>query len=197
MKKNFGIFNLISILIIFVVLDYLTKSWAIENLFIEYKSIKLTSFLSFTPVWNSGISFGFLQDLGQIGRYGLTIFALSVSVWLILSSFKLPRYSSLGFILIASGAIGNAIDRIIYGKVVDFIDFYIENVHEKLKDIDLPELFICSDVEVNLNNQFENNSMNVEVELASGGKCLRCWKVVKEVKDEVEICNRCSIVVKR
>ena len=109
--------------------NYLTKSWAIENLFIEYKSIKLTSFLSFTPVWNSGISFGFLQDLGQIGRYGLTIFALSVSVWLILSSFKLPRYSSLGFILIASGAIGNAIDRIIYGKVVDFIDFYIEDLH--------------------------------------------------------------------
>ena len=72
-----------------------------------------------------------------------------------------------------------------------------ENVHERLKDIDLPELFICSDVEVNLNNQLENNSMNVEVELASGGKCLRCWKVVKEVKDEVEICNRCSIVVKR
>lgn len=129
MKKNFGIFNLTLILIIFVVLDYLTKSWAIENLFIEYKSIKLTSFLSFTPVWNSGISFGFLQDLGQIGRYGLTIFALSVSVWLILSSFKLPRYSSLGFILIASGAIGNAIDRIIYGKVVDFIDFYIEDLH--------------------------------------------------------------------
>ena len=50
MKKNFGIFNLTLILIIFVVLDYLTKSWAIENLFIEYKSIKLTSFLSFTPV---------------------------------------------------------------------------------------------------------------------------------------------------
>ena len=49
--------------------------------------------------------------------------------WLIFSSFKLPRYSSLGFIFIASGAIGNAIDRIIYGKVVDFIDFHIEDLH--------------------------------------------------------------------
>ena len=45
------------------------------------------------------------------------------------SSIKLPRYSSLGFILIASGAIGNAIDRILYGKVVDFIDFHIEDLH--------------------------------------------------------------------
>ena len=129
MKKNFGIFKFNINFYYIYFLDYFTKLWAIENLFIEYKSIKLTSFLSMTPVWNSGISFGFLQDSGEIGRYGLTIFAFSVSVWLILSSFKLPRYSSLGFILIASGAIGNAIDRIIYGKVVDFIDFYIEDLH--------------------------------------------------------------------
>ncbi len=129
MKKNFGVLNLLLIFFTFIFLDYITKLWAIENLFIEYKSIQLTSFLSMTPVWNSGISFGFLQDTGEIGRYGLTIFAFLVSVWLVFSSFKLPRYSSVGFILIASGAIGNAVDRIIYGKVVDFIDFYIEDLH--------------------------------------------------------------------
>ncbi|MDC0530859.1 signal peptidase II [Alphaproteobacteria bacterium] len=129
MKKNFGVLNLLLIFITFIFLDYITKLWAIENLFIEYKSIQLTSFLSMTPVWNSGISFGFLQDTGEIGRYALTIFAFLVSVWLVFSSFKLPRYSSVGFILIASGAIGNAIDRIIYGKVVDFIDFYVEDLH--------------------------------------------------------------------
>jgi signal peptidase II len=82
-----------------------------------------------TPVWNSGISFGFFQDSGELGRYGFTGFAFGVSIWLIYSSIKLPRYSSLGFILIASGAIGNAIDRILYGKVVDFIDFHIEDLH--------------------------------------------------------------------
>ena len=82
-----------------------------------------------TPVWNSGVSFGLFQNSGEIGRYGFTIFALLISSWLIYSSFKLPRYSSLGFILIASGAIGNAIDRIIYGKVVDFIDFHIADLH--------------------------------------------------------------------
>ena len=129
MRKNIGKFNLLLILIIFVFLDYATKLWAIENLFIKYQSIKLTSFLSMTPVWNSGISFGFFQGSGEIGRYGFTIFAFLVSIWLIFSSFKMPRYSSLGFILIASGAIGNAIDRIIYGKVVDFIDFYIDDLH--------------------------------------------------------------------
>ena len=129
MKKNIGIFKLFLILIIFIFLDYTSKLWALENLFVKYQSIQLTSFLSMTPVWNGGISFGFFQDSGEIGRYVFTAFAFLVSVWLIFSSFKLPRYSSLGFILIASGAIGNAIDRIIYGKVVDFIDFYIDDLH--------------------------------------------------------------------
>ena len=129
MKKNFGIFNLLLIFLIFIFFDYVSKLWAIENLFMQYRSIELTSFLSMTPVWNSGISFGFFQDSGELGRYGFTGFAFVVSVWLIYSSIKLPRYSSLGFILIASGAIGNAIDRILYGKVVDFIDFHIEDFH--------------------------------------------------------------------
>ena len=129
MKKNIGIFKLFLILIIFIFLDYTSKLWALENLFVKYQSIQLTSFLSMTPVWNSGISFGFFQNSGEIGRYVFTAFAFLVSVWLIFSSFKLPRYSSLGFILIASGAIGNAIDRIIYGKVVDFIDFHIDDLH--------------------------------------------------------------------
>ena len=129
MKKNFGILNLLLIFLIFIFFDYVSKLWAIENLFMKYRSIELTSFLSMTPVWNSGISFGFFQDSGELGRYGFTGFAFGVSIWLIYSSIKLPRYSSLGFILIASGAIGNAIDRILYGKVVDFIDFHIEDLH--------------------------------------------------------------------
>ena len=129
MKKNFGIFNLLLIFLIFIFFDYVSKLWAIENLFMQYRSIELTSFLSMTPVWNSGVSFGFFQDSGELGRYGFTGFAFGVSIWLIYSSIKLPRYSSLGFILIASGAIGNAIDRILYGKVVDFIDFHIEDLH--------------------------------------------------------------------
>ena len=129
MKKNFGIFNLLLIFLFFIFFDYVSKLWAIENLFMQYRSIELTSFLSMTPVWNSGISFGFFQGSGELGRYGFTGFAFVVSVWLIYSSIKLPRYSSLGFVLIASGAIGNAIDRILYGKVVDFIDFHIEDLH--------------------------------------------------------------------
>ena len=88
MKKNFGVFNLLLIFIVFIYFDYVLKLWAIENLFIKYQSIELTSFLSMTPVWNSGISFGFFQDYGEIGRYGFTSFVFGVSIWLIYSSIK-------------------------------------------------------------------------------------------------------------
>ena len=152
MKKNFGILNLLLIFLIFIFFDFVSKLWAIENLFMQYRSIELTSFLSMTPVWNSGISFGFFQNLGEVGRYGFTGFAFGISIWLIYSSTKLPRYSSLGFILIASGAIGNAIDRIIYGKVVDFIDFHIEDLHWPA--FNLADTIIFIGATVFLYNQF-------------------------------------------
>ena len=72
-----------------------------------------------------------------------------------------------------------------------------QNVYDELIDINLSDLFICSDVEININNEIKVNSIDVTIELASGGKCLRCWKVVKEVKDDIEICNRCKSVLKR
>ena len=97
MKKNIGIFNLLACCAMFVLLDYVSKQWAIENLFNQLKSIEITSFLSMTPVWNSGISFGFFQNSGDIGRYFFTIFALAVSIWLILSSFKLPSLCRIRF----------------------------------------------------------------------------------------------------
>ena len=59
------------------------------------------------------------------------------------------------------------------------------------------EIFICSDVEINLNKNLSKPTINVQVELASGGKCLRCWKVVNEVKDDIEVCYRCTSVLQK
>ncbi len=67
--------------------------------------------------------------------------------------------------------------------------------YKKLEGINLPEIFICSDVEINLNKNLSEPTINVQVELASGGKCLRCWKVVNEVKDDIEVCYRCTSVL--
>ena len=71
-----------------------------------------------------------------------------------------------------------------------------EEAYKKLEGVNLPEIFICSDVEMNLNKNLVGSKINVQVELASGGKCLRCWKVVNEVKGDIEVCYRCTSVLK-
>jgi isoleucyl-tRNA synthetase len=71
-----------------------------------------------------------------------------------------------------------------------------QNIFDILKGMNLPDLFICSDVEMLLNTNINEDIIEVDVELASGGKCQRCWKIVKEVNENNEICSRCKSVVK-
>ena len=129
MKHNSKFVKTLFLLSTVITLDQVTKFLAYKSLFLKKQFIEINSFLSFTPVWNDGISFGMLQNLGPPGRYFFTTVALCISFWLIWHSRKLPKVSAIGYILIAGGAIGNALDRIIHGKVIDFIDLYYLNWH--------------------------------------------------------------------
>ncbi len=117
------------IIILVITSDQITKYIAYNNLFLENKIIHINSFLSMRPVWNSGISFGMFQGFGNFGRFTFSIIAIIISCWLIWSSLKVQNISSVGYIFIAGGALGNVIDRIIHGKVIDFIDFHYSNWH--------------------------------------------------------------------
>ena len=121
--------KIIIILFFTISIDQLSKSIAYKKLFLKDNIIYINEFLSLTPVWNKGISFGMFQDFGDYGRFTFTIIAFIISVWLIWSSINLQRLSSIGYILIAGGALGNATDRIIHGKVIDFIDFHYLDMH--------------------------------------------------------------------
>ncbi|WP_017931562.1 signal peptidase II [Robiginitomaculum antarcticum] len=73
---------------------------------------------------NYGISWGMLGGANEFKRWGLAAFAIIVSIllaWLLVKTKD--RLSSLSFALILAGSIGNVIDRVRYGAVVDFIDF--------------------------------------------------------------------------
>ena len=91
-----------------LLIDQIFKYLIYVNLFIEFRIIKIFPFLNLVPVWNSGISFGM----------SIPIFASNWS--------NLERIGA-GFI--SGGALGNAIDRIIHGKVIDFIDFHSYGIH--------------------------------------------------------------------
>lgn len=119
-----------------LVADQLSKLWIVEGLRLYLKgSVPVTDFLSLTWVENRGISMG-LFDLGDGGRWGLVALtgaiAAVVAWWL---AREQDRYDALALAAILGGAIGNIIDRIRLGFVVDFVhlhwgarSFYVFNV---------------------------------------------------------------------
>ena len=123
------IIGIILILSLTILLDQLTKYIAFIVLFKEKQVLIINHYLNFRPVWNDGISFGMLQGYGNFGRISFIIIAISISLWIILYSRKLNIIGFVGYNMIAGGALGNVIDRLIHGKVIDFIDVHYKEYH--------------------------------------------------------------------
>lgn len=113
-----------------VALDRATKVWALDALFEPARRIAVLDVLNLVPVWNRGVSFGLLSSDLQWGPWLLGGFALAVAaalvVWLLRADNRMLA-SGLG--LVIGGAVGNAIDRALYGAVVDFIDAHWHDLH--------------------------------------------------------------------
>jgi signal peptidase II len=93
-------------------------------------SIPLTDFFNFVHRWNYGAAFSFLADAGGWQRYLFTVIAIVVSAVLIWILTKpQSKTEALGFSLILGGALGNVVDRINRGYVVDFLDFHWQSWH--------------------------------------------------------------------
>lgn len=110
-----------------VLLDQAHKAWMLYIYDIGARGVvAITPFFDLVLVWNQGISYGLLPQEGILGRLGLILFALGASlalvIWLASLTSKLAAVS-IG--LIIGGAIGNAIDRVIYGAVADFFSFHV------------------------------------------------------------------------
>lgn len=107
-----------------IVLDQLTKAWMISGLDLrEVGQIPLLgSFFRFSWVENRGVSFGLFGD--GSGRWWLSAFSIGVAIALGVWAMRQSRPLVLTAIgLLIGGALGNAIDRIRFGYVVDFLDF--------------------------------------------------------------------------
>lgn len=113
-----------------LILDQLTKVIAKSSL-LEGISQPVTSFLNWTLVYNPGAAFSFLAQAGGWQRWfftGLGLIAAAVMIWLIKKNTSQTLFC-LAMSLVLSGAIGNVIDRILYGAVVDFIDLHYAGWH--------------------------------------------------------------------
>lgn len=108
-----------------IVLDQISKV-AITRAFQLGESVAYTSFFDLVFVFNRGAAFSFLNDAGGWQRWFFLTIALGISAWL---AVMVRRHQSewlapLAFSLVIGGALGNAIDRVAYGAVVDFLYFH-------------------------------------------------------------------------
>ena len=119
--------SLIGIIVVIVALDQWSK-WMIKTSYNLYQSEPIIEgFFYFTYVTNDGMAFGLSFPGGKTILLVVTLILTGVIMWMLWkekNSHNLIRY---GLTLILAGAIGNMIDRILYGKVVDFLDIMIGN----------------------------------------------------------------------
>lgn len=112
---------------IVLIVDQAVKLWLLRVVDLAATGpIRVAPFLDLVLVWNQGISYGLFQQEGDLGRWLLVAFTLVVivvlSVWLYRAH---DRWSAASLALIVGGAVGNAIDRIAYGAVVDFVHVFV------------------------------------------------------------------------
>jgi signal peptidase II len=109
-----------------IVLDQLSK-WLAETRLTLHEPLALLPSLNLTLMYNTGAAFSFLSDAGGWQRWLFTGLAVIVSVGLVIWLARLPSQQSwvaAALALILGGALGNVIDRIRLGHVIDFIQVY-------------------------------------------------------------------------
>lgn len=111
---------------IVLIADQANKAWMLHVYHLgDRGTVVLTPFFDLVLVWNRGVSYGLLQQHSQAGRIGLILFAivaaLALGLWL---ASVTTRVSAVSLGLIIGGAVGNAVDRIVYGAVADFFSLH-------------------------------------------------------------------------
>ncbi len=133
MKKLFNETGLrwlwLTLICLFV--DQLTKQW-VAGTFEFRETLAVLPFFNLTYLHNSGAAFSFLADQGGWQRYFFSVIASIASIVFLIWMAKTPkqqRLLSIAFALILSGAVGNLIDRVLFGYVIDFLDFHWAGKH--------------------------------------------------------------------
>lgn len=113
--------------VVTLIVDQASKLWLLHVFDIGHRGmVQVTPFFDLVLAWNTGISYGWLQNMGTMGQTllmaGKAVAIVLLAIWMARSQ---TRLAVIGLGLIIGGAIGNAIDRIAYGAVVDFALFHV------------------------------------------------------------------------
>lgn len=124
---------LVSAPLAIVALDQATKLWVTGRMDLFDSLPVVPGLFSITYVRNPGAAFGLFAELGDMARLGLLV-GVSLLAVALLSAFFLrsphaDRVSRVAAVLVMGGAVGNLIDRVRFGEVIDFLDVYVARYH--------------------------------------------------------------------
>jgi len=113
-----------------VAADQITKYVAVQQLALN-QVVAVSPFFNLVLVYNAGAAFSFLSDAAGWQRGFFIGIALIASVWIVylLRRYAHQRLFALALSLVLAGAIGNVIDRVLHGAVIDFLDFHAYGYH--------------------------------------------------------------------
>ena len=109
-----------------VLIDQAVK-YAVEMELPMHVPLDVLPFLALYRTHNTGIAFSMLSDFGSIGLVVVTVAVVGFVLWIAARTDPAQRLARFGFALIIGGAIGNLIDRVWLGYVVDYILFHLPN----------------------------------------------------------------------
>ncbi len=126
-----GVHGRLGLALLVLALDQATKLWAAAAL--DYAvPVVVLPFFNLTLVHNTGAAFSFLADAGGWQRLFFVVLSGVVSTVLVVWIWRLPRTARLlgiALALVLGGAVGNLVDRVAYGYVIDFLDFHAAGWH--------------------------------------------------------------------
>ena len=131
---NRDINKIIKLSSFFLILDIVVKLIVKNNMYLN-ESIKIIdNFFYITYVKNTGAAWSILSGKQLL----LILFTVIVIVWLVIYLYKKKTYTrieKIGYSLLLGGAVGNLIDRVVYGYVIDYLNFYIFNYNYPIFNI--------------------------------------------------------------
>ena len=119
-----------AIIALVILVDQITK-FSIEARYAFHEFEPITSFFNLGLTYNPGAAFSFLADHNGWQKWLFTILAIGASIFLVMQirANREKILQNIGFAMIAGGALGNMIDRVRIGMVVDFLDFHWQGLH--------------------------------------------------------------------
>jgi signal peptidase II len=129
--RNLGMLKWLWVSSLAIILDQASKQ-IVHNSMQLYESIPLMPYFNLTYVHNTGAAFSFLSEAGGWQRWFFAALALIISAVLSVWLMRLQKHETLlavALSLVLGGAIGNLIDRLAFGYVIDFLDVYYNDWH--------------------------------------------------------------------